>query len=60
MGTNLAELILLAAAAAGLYVLLRPVQAWLERWILKFLDPKERSLIDAEIVADQNRKKRKE
>lgn len=59
METSLAELVLLAAAAFGLYALLRPLQAWLERLILELLDPKSRELIDAEIVSETH-KKRKE
>jgi hypothetical protein len=59
METSLAEFVLLGAAVALIYFLLRPVQAWIESLLLKFLNPKERGITDAEIVPDQ-KKKRKE
>ena len=57
METNLAELVLLAAAAYGLYRLLKPIQVWLERLILALLDPKARDLIDAEVVSETHKKR---
>ena len=60
MGTSLAELILLAAGIFTLYHLLHRVQVWLERFLLRFFDHREQILLDAESVAEQARKKRKE
>ena len=60
METSLAELILLAAGMFILYHVLHPVQVALERFLLRFFDHREQILIDAERVAEQARKKRKE
>lgn len=58
MQTSIAELILLALAAVVFFRVLSPLQAWLERLILRFLDPREREIADAEVIED--RKKREE
>ena len=60
MAFSLMELVLLVAAILGLYKLMRPVQEMLERAILKLLSPGERRFIDAEVLWDEIRKKRKE
>ena len=57
MEMTLLELVVLAATAAGLYRLLRPLQDRLEALIRNFLDPKERGVIDAEIVSDRKNHK---
>ncbi|MBI3551102.1 MAG: hypothetical protein HY077_01175 [Elusimicrobia bacterium] len=54
------EFALFAVAVVLVYRILRPVQAHLESLILRLLDPKERRITDAEIVPENNRKKRKE
>jgi hypothetical protein len=56
METSLAEIVLLGAAVALIYVLLKPVQAWFESLILKFLNPRQRGISDAEIVPEHKKK----
>ena len=59
--TTFTELVVLVAAVAGLYYALRPIQAGIERWLLRLLDPRRRGVIDAEIVPDdESKRKRKE
>jgi hypothetical protein len=56
--TSLAEIILIAAAAYGLYRLLIPLQRRLERWLLLWLAPEKAGIIDAETVDDPPKKGR--
>jgi hypothetical protein len=50
MELSLAEAVLLAAAAVGIYRLLRPLQRALESWLLRLLDPERARIIDADAV----------
>ncbi len=59
MEMTLLEAALLVAAVAGLYLLLRPLQRWIESALRRWLDPSRRNVIDAEIVRG-SRKERKE
>jgi hypothetical protein len=47
-----AELVLIAAGVAGIYVLLRPAQRWLERYLLRRLGRRPRGHLSTIDVTD--------
>ena len=46
MGATFAEIVLILAALAGIYELMRPLQRRLEVWMLDRLAPNRRRVID--------------
>ena len=50
MALSLAELLLILAAVYVLYRLLKPLRVFLEKLILRGLDPRESEIIDVEPV----------
>jgi hypothetical protein len=58
--TTFAELLLVVAAAFGLYKLLKPLQARIQAALERFLDPKRRNTIDAEVVPEPPKRRKKD
>ena len=60
MEITFAEIVIVVLAVAGLYALLRPLQARIEAGLRRFFDPPGRNVIDAEIVHEPPRKRKKD